>query len=133
MLLDNVDDDFKFYTDERGRYERIMERMEEYRQQQLKLHMGSEFEKDPLLTKQELLLAIVNRKARFDRLIELRAPDIILETEKRLLGELRMQLSSSDYISSRVQKEYRKKYDKRRNAFRCEMDWKDFDDIAEAA
>jgi len=101
--------------------------MEEYREQgekamlRRKELMGEEFTEVPKPTKQECEENIENRKKRIDRLRELGAGDIILDSEISILRKKEKDLDEGDYSKTDAELTYMIKYYERESEVEKQM------------
>jgi hypothetical protein len=88
-------------------------------EEQYNEHMAK-FNKPYKLTRSELTEKIKDREFRVKRLKELKAPDIIVENEQRLLTDLTQKWASNDYLKTDADRIYRKRYEDHQKKFKFE-------------
>lgn len=121
MLLDNLDDDFAWYSRDPEGYRSEQARRDEIVNKELMKFLGKEFNTVPLNTAKEVEDEIKNRSARLAALTALKAPQLLLDNEQRMLEESLAKFQKGDYAVTNADLEYRKQYwEKYEEFFRLE-------------
>ena len=110
MLLDNLDDDFAWYNRDPEGYRAEQNRRDEIVNEKLMKFLGKEFKRVPLDTAEEVEYNIKNRSARLAALRALKAPQLLLDNEQRMLEEALAKFQKGEYAVTQAELEYRKKY-----------------------
>lgn len=117
MLLDNLDDDFAWYARDPEGYRAEQRRRDEIVNKKLIKFLGKEFKKVPLDTAEEVEYSIKNRSARLAALRALKAPQLLLDNEQRMLEEAMAKFQKGEYAVTQAELEYREKYWKKYEEF----------------
>lgn len=117
MLLDNVSDDFDWYNRDPEGYMAEQNRRDEIVNKKLAEFLGDEFKKFPLYTAEEVKHEIENRSGRLAALRSLKAPQILLDNEQRMLEEALDVLQKGKYAVTQAELEYRERYWKKHEEF----------------
>lgn len=123
MLLEDMDKDFEWYNTDQAGYMAEQDRREKIWDSALKKFMGPEFKKEPLYELEEVESRVKDQAMRLTRLRELKAPQLLLDNEQRMLEEALSLLQKGKYISTYAEREYKTRYWERYHDF-CSLDHK---------
>lgn len=117
MLLDNVEQDYKWYNENIQSYEAEQDRFSLEYKKQLSIHKGELYSKEPLKTKEEIENSIKHELDSIPRLYELNAPESLIELTQDIIEHNMSLLNTGAYIVTEDEKQYRKNYDEHMNSF----------------
>lgn len=117
MLLSDAKADFEWWCNDQVGYLAEMDRQAKENKKfsarcdaAFAEYMGPEFANVPLPTKDDLQNRVKERASRVTRLVELKAPETILQVEQRLLEEVMSDFRNGKYALTDAEIAYSKEY-----------------------
>lgn len=112
-------DDFALHEVDSVLYNELSERGDLLIEEAFKKHMGSFYNKKPMPYFKELKEEYELRLSKKNRLVELGAPEIIIEHEEMMITDLYDKMKNKKFTvkTDSVQRKYREQYDKREADF----------------
>ena len=110
MLLDNLEDDFKWYNEDPEGYMAESDKRDAIASKKFREFMGPEFANEPLFTAGEIQEKIENQMSRLERLRVLKAPALLIDNEERMLSEHLDAYKKGEYAVTESEIKYKEAY-----------------------